>query len=78
MLPGQHIQKSQILELGSQFGTDESAILNFVDRLFKMNSGELKFSTNNEKEEGYLRNVMVNVKSSRENIFFFMFYINIT
>ena len=62
ILPGQHINQSEILELGNQFNTDESAILNFVDRLFKMNSGELKFSTNDEKEEGYLRNVMVNVK----------------
>jgi len=62
VLPGHHIQIKQILELANEFNTDESSLLKFIDRLFNMNSGKLKFSTNDENEEGYLRNVMVNVK----------------
>jgi len=62
ILPGQHIATSEILDIGDQWNTDENNLFKFVDKLFKMNNDSLKFSVADNKEEGYLRNVMVNVK----------------
>ena len=44
------------------FNTDEGAIIRHIDTLFTMNSVTKKFSVADNQEEGYLRNVMVNVK----------------
>ena len=64
ILPGQHINNvSEIFELPDEWNTDEANLFKFLGSLFNMNNTDKrKFSVADDKSEGYLRNVMINVK----------------